>query len=213
LIIAATLPRDDVRDVLLCSDARTIAELPHGATLGTSSLRRAVQVKYLRPDIQVVGFRGNLDTRIAKLEAKEVGATLLAAAGLERLGIRLTYATPIATEVMLPAVGQGALGLQCREDDYAMRDVLARVNHATTFTCIATERLFLQQLDGSCRTPIAGYATVQDNTLTMHGMLANTEGTALVHASQSAPLEDAVPLARSLAETLRNQLNITTAYL
>jgi hydroxymethylbilane synthase len=213
LLIPATLKRDDVRDMLLCRDASTVADIPKGATMGTSSLRRAVQIKHLRPDITVVGYRGNVDRRIAKLEAGEVGATLLAAAGLDRLGLTLPYASPIATDVMLPAVAQGAIGLQCREDDYAMRDVLVRVNCATTFACISAERHFLQALDGSCRTPIAGYATLQSGVLTLHGMLANMDGTAVVYGTQSAPLEDANALALELANSLRNQLTITHAYL
>jgi hydroxymethylbilane synthase len=203
LMMGAMLPRDDVRCVLLSSQAKTIAELPEGAILGTSSLRRAVHVQYQRPDIQVVSYRGNLDRRIARLEAGEVDASLLAKAGLDRLNIALDYATPLSIEEMLPAVAQGAIGLQCRDDDSATRTLLEGVNCHATMACVEVERMMLAALDGSCRTPIAGYATLNGETLHLRGLLASLDGTKLVRHEMSAPRADASDLALELAQHLR----------
>lgn len=206
LVIPSVLKRDDVRDVLLCQDADSINTIPHGATLGTSSLRRAVQIRYLRPDISIVAYRGNLDRRISRLESGEVDASLLAAAGLERLDMTLNYAHPISIDVMLPAVAQGVIGLQCRANDIATYNLITRLNHADTMHAITTERHFLQVLDGTCRTPIAGYATIESGTVYLRGMLANTRGSLLVQDAASAPIEDYARLATNLAHKLRDKL-------
>ncbi len=206
LVIAAMLPRDDVRCVMLSKHARSIAELPEGITLGTSSLRRSVHVQYQRPDIKVVGYRGNLDRRISRLEAGEVDASLLAKAGLDRLGIELDYATPLEIDEMLPAVAQGAIGLQCRADDAQTIKALQPLNCSATLQCVETERVMLQALDGSCRTPIAGYATLDGATLHLRGMLANTRGSALVRQEMSADIKDARQIALEMAEHLKREL-------
>ncbi len=205
LIIPAMLARDDPRDVLLCAHAASIEAIPYGATVGTSSLRRKIQVKHLRPDLQVVGYRGNLDRRIVRLESGIVDATLLAAAGLDRLNMALDYAHIIPLSVMLPAVAQGAIGLQCRTNDTAMQELLLQANDAETFLCVNAERSMLRALDGSCRTPIAGYAVVNDGVMTLEGMLADEEGTLLIQDKLQAPLEDALALGKELAEHLQRQ--------
>ncbi len=207
LIIPCILPRDDVRDVLLCEQAASLKAIQKGATLGTSSLRRAVQIRHIRPDITITGYRGNLDRRISKLEAGEVDATLLANAGLDRLNMTLDYATPIAIEDMLPAVAQGAIGLQCRAGDVEMIALLKQLNHAPTCHAITAERAMLRALDGTCRTPIAGYATLHENTLHLRGLLATTDGGSLVTHEDKAPLEDADTLGQSVAAALKNKLH------
>ena len=206
LIIPSLLPRDDPRDVLLCEGADSIETIPYGATVGTSSLRRKIQVKHLRPDLQVVGYRGNLDRRIARLESGIVDATLLAAAGMERLAMHLPYAHIIPVSVMLPAVAQGAIGLQCRTNDTTVQELLVQINDADTSACIQAERSMLRALDGSCRTPIAGYATLHQGVITLEGMLADEEGIILVQDTLSAPVEDVQSLGKQMAEHLKNQL-------
>ena len=160
LVLAACLPREDVRDAFISRKAKTLAELPRGAVVGTASLRRQAMVKRLRPDIAAVAFRGNVETRLRKLDDGVVDATLLALAGLKRLG-RADVATAIlAVEEFLPAVGQGAIGIEARADDRRTHDLLAAINDEDTLAAIEAERAFLAVLDGSCRTPIAGHARV-----------------------------------------------------
>lgn len=177
LTIGAMLPREDPRDRLVGKDLRSLDDLPQGAVVGTSSLRRAAQMLMRRPDITIVPFRGNVGTRLEKLEKGEVAATLLACAGLNRLGI-----TPpgflLPLESFLPAVAQGAIGIECRSDDRAMRDLIAPLNHQETHIAVRCERAFLKVLDGSCRTPIAGYAHITGDTITLSGLIAKPDGSA-----------------------------------
>src|SRR5215468_8925660 len=156
LAIAAVLPREDARDVFISRKAASLRELARGATVGTASLRRQALVKRLRPDLAVAPMRGNVETRLRKLDAGEVDATLLALAGLKRLGLADQATSIIGVDEFLPAVGQGAVGIETRDDDKRVRDILARVDHADTSTAVACERSFLEALDGSCKTPIAG---------------------------------------------------------
>jgi len=159
LLLAACLEREDPRDAFISLKAKTLADLPHGARLGTASLRRQAIVKKARPDLNVSSLRGNVETRLRKLEAGEVDATLLALAGLKRLGLahHATHVLPI--EEFLPAVAQGAIGIETRGDDNRTRQMVALINHAPTFIAVACERAFLAALDGSCKTPLAGHAT------------------------------------------------------
>lgn len=206
LMVAAMLKRDDVRCVMLSKQARSIATLPHNAVLGTSSLRRSVHVQHQRPDIKVVAYRGNLDRRILRLEAGEVDASLLAKAGLDRLGIELDYATPLSIDEMLPAVAQGAIGLQCRSDDANTIDIVQQLNCSDTYQCVDTERVMLRALDGSCRTPIGGYATINGSDIYLRAMLANTRGSALVRHTMTSPIEEAHSLALDMAQHLQREL-------
>ncbi len=203
LMIPSVLPRDDVRDVLLCDVAQTIDGLPEGAVVGTSSLRRAVQLRWQRPDVQIVPYRGNIQRRMHRLEAGDVDATLLAVAGLQRMGVTPPYASPLSTQSMLPAVAQGAIGLQCREDDVPVRVLLEAVNHAPTLLAVETERHFLACLDGSCKTPIAGLAQLEGDTITLEGVLADPEAVWLKRSQLSAALEEHLKLAETLADQLR----------
>jgi hydroxymethylbilane synthase len=162
LTIAACLPREDVRDAFLSPRARTIDDLPSSARVGTSSVRRAAQLLALRPDVTIVPFRGNVDTRLRKLEEGIADATFLACAGLNRLGLqdRITWAVPV--DVMLPAIAQGAIGLEIREDDDATREAVLPLDDGRTRLAVMAERGFMAELEGSCRTPLAAHATVSD---------------------------------------------------
>jgi hydroxymethylbilane synthase len=202
LIIPAMLPRDDVRDTLLSPHATTIAALPQNAVLGTSSLRRAVQVKHLRPDINVVNYRGNVQRRLEKLENGEVDATLLAQAGLDRLAISHPFATPISVQEMLPAVAQGAIGMECRAHDFPIIELLENINHDVTSSCVNVERYLLRLLDGSCRTPIASYATLHDGEIYLRAMLAAHDASWVKQYEMSAPRSEGRQLAQYLAAKL-----------
>src|ERR671922_1716941 len=187
LTISAVLPREDVRDAFISIKYVSLADLPPAATVGTSSLRRQAQVRRLRPDLQTIEFRGNVETRLKKLQDGAVDATLLAAAGLNRLGKadRITAYLPV--EDMLPAVGQGAIAVEVRSDDAATRMLLAPLNDEATALCIAAERAFLAQLDGSCRTPIARLAEPRGGLLHFRGMILSPDGARCLEVSRVGP--------------------------
>lgn len=198
IAIAAMLPRADVRDRLV--GAESIDALPQGAVLGTSSPRRAAQVKRLRPDIRTVLFRGNVDTRLAKLAAGEADATLLAAAGLLRLG-RHDVGSEIPTNMLLPAPAQGAVGIEIRADDVHARERVAAVDHVVTHACVAAERALLAALKADCHSPVAALAVIEGEILTLEAELLSGDGAAHVHGVvEGAPLDHALPAA--LAEDL-----------
>ena len=176
LRIAAILPRGDVRDAFISTKAPSLAELPPGSVVGTSSLRRQAQVKRLRPDLRVVDIRGNVETRLSKLAEGQADATLLALAGLERLGLASHATAILSTEEMLPAVAQGAIGVTCRSDDAKTRALLAPLDDAASATAVACERAFLGRLDGSCKTPIAGLAEIEQGILRFRGMILAPDG-------------------------------------
>ena len=176
LAIAAVLPRADVRDAFIAAKGGSLAELPPGAIVGTSSLRRAAQVRRRRPDLRVIDFRGNVETRLKKLGEGRADATLLALAGLERLGLAAHATAIFSIDEMLPAVGQGAIGVTCRAGDDATRALLAALNDTASATAIACERAFLARLDGSCKTPIAGYAEIEHGRLRFRGLILTPDG-------------------------------------
>jgi len=195
LVIAGYLPREDVRDVLICrGDARSIAELPHGAVVGSASLRRQAQVRRLRPDISVTLLRGNVGTRLAKVESGEIDATLLALAGLRRLGLADRATVLLDTDDFLPAIGQGAIAIVTRAGDVALRETLRRFTDPATAVALEAERAFLRVLDGSCRTPIAGLAQVDGASLSFRGMLLAPDGSDWVAVERSGPIADAFAL-------------------
>ena len=210
LILAATLSREDPRDALIAKSARTLAELPEGCIVGTSSLRRQAQLLHHRPDVSVVPLRGNVASRLRKVGEGHLGATFLAMAGLNRLGARGALAdcgvplVPIAVTVMLPAVGQAAIAITCRENDEAVRMLLAAIDDRPTYLCVAAERAMLERLDGSCRTPIAGLASIDavDGGLTLSGLIAKPDGSAMVARKCSGPAEDGARLGHDLARDL-----------
>jgi hydroxymethylbilane synthase len=192
--IAAVLPRGDVRDAFISARGESLAALPRGAVVGSSSLRRQAQVKRLRPDLQAVHFRGNVETRLAKLNQGMVDATLLALAGLMRLGLEGHVTSVLSTDEMLPAVAQGVICVSCRSRDEKTRDLLQALNDASTATAVACERAFLAQLDGSCRTPIAGLAEIADGALRFRGLVLNPEGTEWHEVEQRGAPSDAATI-------------------
>jgi hydroxymethylbilane synthase len=178
IILPCVLKREDPRDVFIGRDAARLEDLPRGAVVGTASLRRGAQVLAARPDVSVVPFRGNVQTRLAKLERGEAAGTLLALAGLNRLGMAHVATTIFETEVMLPAVAQGAVGVTCREGDFEIHKWLAPLDHRETALCVTMERAFLARLDGSCRTPIAGLARLDASgeRVSFRGMIIRPDG-------------------------------------
>jgi len=178
LIIGAVLPRADVRDAFISARGTSLADLPAGAVIGSSSLRRQAQMKRLRPDLEAIDLRGNVETRLAKLDRGVADATLLALAGLTRLGLESHVTAVMSTEEMLPAVAQGAIGVACRGDDPDTGELLAVLDDGPTATAVACERAFLAELDGSCRTPIAGLAEIADGGLRFRGLVLTPDGTA-----------------------------------
>ncbi len=191
LTLAASLEREDPRDVFISRKALSFADLPRNAILGTASLRRQAIAKSLRPDLHVVPLRGNVETRLRKLEAGEVDATLLALAGLKRLGLAQQATAILEVNEFLPAVGQGAIGIEARDGDTRTLEALARINHADTLDALACERAFLAELDGSCKTPIAGHATVTGEAVSFRGLVARPDGKAVHDVAGTGRRDDA----------------------
>lgn len=210
LEIACVLEREDPRDVLLThTSAVRVADLPRGAKLGTASIRRQAQALALRPDLEVVLLRGNVDTRLDKVRMGEVDATFLARAGLRRLGRAEADRPAVEIAEMLPAPAQGAIGIEIRADDAAAREALAPLNHDVTELCISAERAVLAALDGSCRTPIAAHAVLERSTLRLAGEVLSPDGTHRWSQSVSLPLADpdiaaAIELGTALGEALKH---------
>jgi len=203
LAIGAMLPRADPRDVLIArAGPCRIDDLPKAAVVGTVSLRRRAQLLARRPDLRMTTLRGNLDTRLRKLEAGEVDATLLARAGLDRLGLEPAGGTVLEIDEMLPAVGQGAVGVECRADD-PVRTLLQAIDHAPTSLCVAAERAMLTVLDGSCHTPIAGHAVLEQDRMRLCGLVARPDGRETHTDVQVAAAVDGERLGRELGHELR----------
>jgi hydroxymethylbilane synthase len=207
LAIVAVLPREDARDVFISRSSRTLQDLPHGAVVGTASLRRQALVKRLRPDLAVVNIRGNVETRLRKLDAGEVGATFLAMAGLVRLGLVAAASAALEPEEMLPAVAQGAIGIECRVGDVPVLDLLARINHAPTMVRITAERAFLAALDGSCRTPIAALAELDGARLRLRGLVARTDGSEVERIEVEGAASEALRLGAEAGTAIRARLS------
>jgi hydroxymethylbilane synthase len=205
LTIGAMLPREDARDALLARSGGSIAELPRAAVVGTSSLRRQAQLLALRPDLKVVALRGNVETRLRKLAAGEADATLLAVAGLKRLGLLDKATAIIDSDEILPAVGQGAIGIEVREGDAHLRDLLAAVDHRATTSCVTAERACLAELDGSCRTPIAAHAELVDDgrTMRLRALIALPDGKAVHRDESRGPTAEAAALGRAAGRRLK----------
>lgn len=202
LDIAAMLPREDVRDAFVSLKASRLADLPRGAVIGTSSLRRAAQVARVRPDLKIVPFRGNVGTRLQKLADGVADATLLAVAGLNRLGEAVRVTSAIETDVMLPAVAQGAIGIEIRSDDGKTRHLVSALNDAATALTVAAERAFLGRLEGSCRTPIAGLARLIDGAVHFRGQILTPDGREAHETERRGRPEEALKLAESAADEL-----------
>ncbi|WP_425071194.1 hydroxymethylbilane synthase [Sagittula sp. S175] len=202
LVLDCYLPREDTRDAFICSHAETIHDLPQGAVVGTSSLRRRAQLLNRRPDLKVVEFRGNLQTRLKKLEDGVAYATFLACAGLNRMKIPGVSKHPIATEDMLPAIAQGAIGIERRADDEMCAKLLEALHDRDTGLRLDAERAFLARLDGSCETPIAGLAELDGDSLRLRGEILKTDGSQSFAGEVSGASADGPALGRQLAEQL-----------
>jgi len=205
LMLAACLPREDVRDAFISRKAKSLRELPHGAVVGTASLRRQAMVKRLRPDVSTAVLRGNVETRLRKLEAGEVDATLLALAGLKRLGLADKATALLDAQEFLPAVGQGAITIEARTGDARTRALLAKIDHADTSVTLACERAFLAVLDGSCRTPIAGYAVLDGDSLSFRGMILRPDGSEACETSRAGSRRDAAALGADAGTELKRR--------
>jgi hydroxymethylbilane synthase len=202
LAIPGFLEREDVRDCFVSSVAKSLEELPRGARVGTASLRRAAQVKHVRGDLLTSLLRGNVETRLRKAESGEVDATLLALAGLKRLGLQDRATAILSTRDFLPAPGQGAIGLMIRADDQSTQNCIAPILHEPTSLAVAAERAFLSALDGSCRTSIACLAETANAQLSLRGMVLRPDGSEVFDVQRSGPAADA----RAIGETAGREL-------
>ena len=202
LTVACFLPREDVRDAFISHSASSLGDLPQGAVVATSSLRRQAQVRHVRPDLAVVAMRGNVETRLRKLQDGAADATLLAMAGLNRLGLGDRVIAPMSTEEMLPAVAQGAIGVETRSDDLAIAHVLASINHEPTALAVSAERAFLARLEGSCRTPIAALAELDGSRLIFRGMILTPDGSQCFATRREGTPAEALRLAEDAATEL-----------
>ena len=205
LTIPCLLPREDVRDAFVSLTHASLAEMPEGAVVGTSSLRRRAQLLNRRPDLNIVEFRGNVQTRLRKLADGVAQATFLACAGLHRLGQSQVIRAAISPDEMLPAIAQGAIGIEARGDDAAAEALLAPINHAPTATRLAAERAFLAALDGSCRTPIGGLAEIAGEDLRFRGEIIRPDGSERLATERRGPPADAAAMGTDAAEELRSR--------
>ncbi|TQS71655.1 hydroxymethylbilane synthase [Rhodobacteraceae bacterium] len=202
LILDCYLPREDVRDAFVCLTAPAIADLPQGAVMGTSSLRRRAQLLNRRPDLKLVEFRGNVQTRRKKLEDGVASATFLAMAGLNRLGMTELARGAIAPEDMLPAIAQGAIGIERRSDDARAERLLSAIHDTPTALRLAAERAFLATLDGSCETPIAGLALLEGDAIWLRGEILRPDGSESIADDIRGPASEGARLGRDLAQRL-----------
>ncbi|MEO0391044.1 MAG: hydroxymethylbilane synthase [Pseudomonadota bacterium] len=202
LLLDTYLPREDVRDAFVAPSLASIADLPQGAIVGTSSLRRRAQLLNRRKDLNVVEFRGNVQTRLKKLSEGVADCTFLACAGLNRLGMADVPATPIDPDHMLPAIAQGAIGIERRAADNRVAQMLDAIHDVPTGDRLRAERSFLLTLDGSCETPIAGLATLSGNTLTLRGEVLRPDGSEALSGSRSGDAADGEMMGQDLAQEL-----------
>jgi hydroxymethylbilane synthase len=204
LILETYLPREDVRDAFVSLTKNSMDALEAGQKLGSSSLRRKAQLMLARPDLEVVEFRGNVQTRLKKLEDGVADATFLAAAGLNRLGLSHIAKSFLDPDVMLPAVAQGAIGIERRSEDTRVAEILSAIHDTPTGQRLAAERAFLRGLDGSCETPIAGLAELNGSTLRLRGEVLRPDGSEAINDDQSCPIEDAEKLGTEMANKILN---------
>lgn len=194
--------REDPRDAFVSNKYKSLDELPEGAKVGTCSMRRQCQIKESRPDIEILELRGNVNSRLAKLDDGRYDAIILAAAGLKRLGMEHRISSAMAPEVSLPAVGQGAVGIECRTDDQETLALLAPLNDPDTWTRVSAERAMNNRLEGGCQVPIAGYSELVGDQITLRGLVGEPDGSQMVRDEVSGPRDNAVALGRQLADQL-----------
>ena len=194
--------REDPRDAFVSNNFRDFDELPQGARVGTSSLRRQCQLMLRRPDLTILTLRGNVNTRLAKLDAGEFDAVILAAAGLKRLGFEQRITACLDTTVSLPAIGQGAVGIECRSDDPAINKLIAVLDEPDTHTCVTAERAMNHRLEGGCQVPIAGHATLEGEMLYLRGLVGAPDGSRVIRSEIRGPRAEAERLGVTLADDL-----------
>lgn len=202
LVMPVILKREDVRDVFISNNYKQIEDLPDGAVLGTSSLRRQSQVKALRSGIELKDLRGNVGTRLRKLDDGEYDAIMLAAAGIIRLGLKERITQLIPESVLLPAIGQGAIGIECRAGDNDVHELIAPLNDRETSLCVETERAFSRRLFGGCQLPIAGQASIKGNEINLVGLVARIDGSEVIKSELSGDIEKRDETGTTLAESL-----------
>lgn len=202
LHLPVIMARADPRDALVCGAAAALEELPSGARVGTSSLRRQCQLKALRPDLQVMNLRGGVDTRLGKLDAGEFDAILLACAGLDRLQRADRIRERIAVQRLLPAIGQGAMGIECRRGDDAVEALIAVLHDAASETCVGAERALNERLEGGCQVPVAGHAVLEGDALYLRALVASVDGTRVLRHAARAPRAQYRTLGTEVAEVL-----------
>ena len=202
LCLGAILDREDPRDAFVSVQYPGVDDLPEGARVGTSSLRRQCQLRARRPDLQILDLRGNVGTRLGKLDAGDYDAIVLACAGLKRLGLseRITHA--LTPEEMLPAIAQGVIGIECRADDRRVRDLIEPLNHAATAQRTAAERAMNAALAGGCQAPVAGYSLLNDGVIELRGLVGQPDGSEVIRGDIRGPAEQAAALGKQLAEDL-----------
>jgi hydroxymethylbilane synthase len=202
LAVGAVPEREIPTDVFISRDGRGLQETPSGGAVGTSSLRRAAQLRHLRPDLQIVPLRGNLDTRLRKLDQGNLAAVVLAAAGVKRLGLAQRITEYLSPELVLPAVGQGALCIQIRAHDPRIRSMVAALDHPATRAAVGGERAFLRRLEGGCQVPVAGYGSIAQGQFTLTGLVADLDGGTVIKHRLSGAVADAERIGCELAEIL-----------
>lgn len=202
LHLAVICEREDPRDAFVSNDYAQIEDLPKGARVGTSSLRRQCQLRAWRPDVTILDLRGNVNTRLKKLDEGQYDAIILASAGLKRLGFEQRISAALSTTISLPAIGQGALGIECRLDDTRTNQLIQPLTHADTFTCVTAERAMNQRLEGGCQVPIAGFAELDGDTLHMRGLVGQTDGRQMIRGEVTGSAQDAAHLGTHLANDL-----------
>lgn len=205
LILPVICKREDPRDVLVANQYQTLEKLPQGATIGSSSLRRQCQIKALRPDVNIELLRGNVNTRIDKLDAEKYDAIMLAAAGLIRLQMQNRITEYLSPKQCLPAAGQGALGIECRQDDQTTLDLITSLTDLTSFHCVTTERAMTKRLGSGCEVPVAAYATLDNNHITLQGLVGTPDGSTILRVEVSGKISDAEKIGITAAENLLAQ--------
>lgn len=204
LHIIGYLEREDVRDAFISTKAKTLLDLPKGATLGSASLRRQAMALRLRPDLRITLLRGNVETRLRKVETGEIDATLLAQAGLNRLGLAHRITSTLSLTDFIPAVGQGAVGITCRVTDSRTANVIKTISHQPTYFAVTTERAFLKVLDGSCRTPIGGHAIVTNSIIELNGIVLSKSGNQTFTSQWSGSLDEAEMIGQKAGQHILN---------
>lgn len=202
LVLGGVLKRENPQDVFISHKGYSLTSLPRNGSVGTSSLRRIAQLRALRPDIRMIDLRGNVETRIKKMEEQDLDGIILAYAGVKRLGLTGQISEMIATDIILPAVGQGAIAIELREEDYDTLEIIYPINDLPTELETMAERAFLRELEGGCQVPIASLARIKGNILFMEGLVASMDGQRVIKDTQTGDLNRAVEIGRSLAQSL-----------